>query len=54
MSNQQAIIHYLAALTVFRKWLDEGIITIREMHEVEALIAGKYGLSSGSIYRQIA
>lgn len=54
MSNQRAIIHYLVALDVFRKWLDKGIINTKEMREAEALIAEKYNLSSDSIYRQIA
>ncbi|GAB6174520.1 hypothetical protein JCM15765_39980 [Paradesulfitobacterium aromaticivorans] len=51
MSKEQAIIHYRTAMTVFIKWLAEGIITKEELSRIDVLIAQKYGLSSRSIYR---
>ncbi|NLW73755.1 MAG: hypothetical protein GX057_02505 [Clostridiales bacterium] len=51
MSKERTIIHYTVALTVFRKWLAEGIITEEELTKIETIIAEKYGLSSCSIYR---
>ena len=51
MNKERAIIHYTTALTVFRKWLAEGIITEEELAKIETIIAEKYGLSSCSIYR---
>ncbi|MHB1652328.1 MAG: SHOCT domain-containing protein [Desulfitobacteriaceae bacterium] len=51
MSKEQAIIHYRTAMTVFRKWLAEGIITEEELSKIDTIIAQKYGLSSCSIYR---
>jgi hypothetical protein len=51
MSKQQAILHYRIAVTVFRKWLEQGIISEEEYIEIDALIADKYGFPKGSIYR---
>lgn len=54
MSKEQSIIHYRAAMSTFRKWLSQGIITEGELLEIEAVIAKKYGLPLGSIYRESA
>jgi len=51
MSKEQAIIHYLAAMSVFRKWRELDIISNQELHEIESLTAGNYNLPKGSIYR---
>jgi hypothetical protein len=51
MSKELAVIHYRAAVSVFRKWLDEGIITGREFTQIDNAIAEKYGLPLCSIYR---
>jgi len=51
MSKQQAILHYRAAVSVFQKWLKQGIINEGEFVKIDALIADKYGLPKGSIYR---
>lgn len=51
MNRNQAIIHYRTAMVVFKKWLDQGIITETELQKIATVIAEKYGLSSGSIYR---
>ena len=51
MSKLQAIIHYRIAISIFRKWLDLGIINEEELQKIDALIAGKYDFPVGSIYR---
>ena len=51
MSMEQSVIHYLTAMSAFRKWLEQGIISDQEMHEIEAMAAARYGLPKGSIYR---
>jgi hypothetical protein len=51
MSKEQAIIHYRTALSVFKKWLANGIITEEELTKIDTIIAQKYGLPSCSIYR---
>jgi hypothetical protein len=54
MDKALAIIHYTAALAVFKKWLEVGIIHDDELIKIETAIAEKYGLSFRSIYRQNA
>lgn len=54
MSKEQAIIHYRAAMLTFKKWLGQGIITEEELLKIETVIAKKYGLPLGSIYRESA
>ena len=51
MSKSREIIHYRAAMFVFNKWFDQGIINQEELLKIDAIIAGKYGLPLGSIYR---
>lgn len=51
MTKEQAIIHYKTAMSVFRKWFTEGIITEEELLKIDTIIAQKYDLPSCSIYR---
>lgn len=51
MSKAMAIIHYHAAMAVFRTWLDRDVISRDELNKIEAIIAQKYGLSPHTIYR---
>ena len=51
MNQIPTIIHYRAAISVFRKWLDQGIISEEELLKIDAIIAVKYGFPEGSIYR---
>ena len=51
MNKNKAIIHYRVAISVFKKWLNKGIINKEEFIKIEALIADKYGLPKGSISR---
>ena len=54
MSKALALIHYTAAMAVFKNWLVAGIINEDELIKIETIIAEKYGLSIRSIYRQSA
>ena len=49
--EEQAIIHYRAAISIFLEWFDRGIISEEDLEKVEETIAEKYGLPLGSIYR---
>jgi hypothetical protein len=51
MSRETALIHYRAAVAVFRTWLESGLITDADYNEIEAAAAEKYGLPERSIYR---
>ncbi len=51
MNKNKGIIHYRLAASIFKKWLDAGIIDQEEFIKIDALLASKYSLSSGSIYR---
>ncbi len=51
MSKIQGIIHYQTAMSVFEKLLTDEIIRDEDFIRIEAIIANKYGLSEGSIYR---
>ena len=51
MNKHHAMIHYRVAMSVFRKWLAEGILSEVEFSKLEPLLADKYGLSKGGIYR---
>ena len=50
MSREQAVIFYLTAMSSFRKWREQGIISDQELHEIESLTSDRYGLPKGSIY----
>lgn len=51
MSKELAVIRYRTAMTVFGKWLTDGIISEDELTKIDAIVAEKYGLLSHSIYR---
>lgn len=51
MIKQQVILHYRVVVIIFRKWLEQGIINEEEFMKIDAIIADKYGLPKGSIYR---
>jgi hypothetical protein len=53
MTKNEAVMHYKAALAVFRKWLEAGFITAEEFAIIDTNTAEKYGLDSTSIYREI-
>lgn len=49
MNKEQGLIHYITALSVFKKWLADGIITEGELAKIEETLAKKYGLSRSVI-----
>lgn len=51
MMREQAIMHYRAAVSIFIEWFDQGIITEEDLAKIEKIIAQKYHLPLGSIYR---
>jgi hypothetical protein len=51
MMREQTIIHYRAAISIFIEWFDQGIITEEDLAKIEKIIAEKYDLPLGSIYR---
>ena len=51
MSRELSIIHYLRAMAVYRKWLDDGLISEEDLCQAERITASRYGLPEGSIYR---
>ena len=50
MSKEEALLHYKAAMAVFKNWLAEGAISSADLLEIDTMLARKYGLSSCSIY----
>ena len=51
MSKELAIIYYRASMSIFNSWASKGIISEAEHLTIDTMIAQKYGLSFGSIYR---
>lgn len=50
MSKEEAVLRYKAAMSVFKKWLSDGVISADDLLEIGTMLAQKYGLSSYSIY----
>jgi len=50
MSKEEAVLRYKAAMSVFKQWLANGVITHDDLLEINTIIAEKYGLSIRSIY----
>ena len=50
MSKDEAILRYKASMSVFKKWLDGGVITQADLRSIDTMLAQKYGLSSRSIF----
>ena len=51
MTKTTAVMHYKAAVSIFSKWLADGLISGEEYVEIDTMVATKYGLSLSSIYR---
>ena len=47
----QRVIAYQIAMSVARSMLSQGIITEEEYRKIDTIMAEKYGLSSGTIFR---
>lgn len=52
MDKQAAVISYKTAMSVFEKWLVDGVITENDLLAIDTKLSEKYGISSGSIYRE--
>jgi len=50
MSKDEAILRYKASMSVFKKWLDGGVITQADLRSIDTMLAQKYSLSSCSIF----
>jgi len=53
MADMKKIQAYQSALSQARNMLDKGIIDMADMMLIENKLAEKYGLTYGSIYREI-
>jgi hypothetical protein len=53
MTKQEAVMHYKAAVAVFKQWLSEGIITEDEFNIINTITAEDYGISLSSIFFEI-
>ena len=51
MSKHDAVLRYKAAMTVFKNWAANGLITVEELLAIDTIMSRKYGLSLSSIYR---
>jgi hypothetical protein len=49
--KQDSVMLYKTTVAVFKKWLEQGLISHDEYVVIDAIIAEKYGLSLCSIYR---
>jgi hypothetical protein len=50
MSKDEAILHYKAAMAVYKKWLVDGVISNDDLLTLDRMLVRKYGLSSRSIF----
>jgi len=51
MNKKMMLIPYYAAKSVYQKWFKSGIINEEELKRICILLAEKYGIQKGSIYR---
>ena len=54
MDKLQRLTAYKVTVSIFRKWMQEGIITQAEFQKCEVRIAKKFDISLCSIYREIS
>lgn len=50
---QERLIKYQLAMSMARTMLARGILTEEKYHDIDTIIAKKYGLSSSTIYRSV-
>ena len=51
---ERKIISYRTVMSLAKSMLNQGIITAEEYAEIDTIMAKKYGLSSCTIFREIA
>ena len=52
LERKKAIIAYMSACAVFKKWLADGLISQTDYRIIEDIIAEKYGLSLCSLWHE--
>lgn len=52
MSRQEALARYKTAVSVFKNWRENGLISEADYAKIDAAIAERYGISILSIYRE--
>ena len=52
VSDFDSIINYKAAISVFKNWLEKGLISEEELMAIDTMLTNQYGISSCSIYRE--
>jgi hypothetical protein len=50
MSKYDAILRYKTSMSIFKKWLADGVITKADLLTIDAILAEKYGFSPCSIF----
>jgi len=50
MTKNEAVMRYKAAVAVFKKWLESGLISTEEFAIIHTKTAEKYGINSTSIF----
>jgi len=50
MSKEEAVLRYKAAMSVFKNWFSDGVISADDLRVISTTLAQKYGLSSSSIF----
>jgi hypothetical protein len=52
MGKDEAVLQYKASMSIFKNWLESGLISGEELSVIDTMLSSKYGLSSCSIYRE--
>ena len=52
MNKEEAILNYKTAMSVFKNWHSDGLMSDEELLKIDTIIAEKYGVSLLSIYRE--
>ena len=52
MDKYEAVLGYKTAISVFKGWVQSGVINDGELQKINKIIAEKYGISLCSIYRE--
>lgn len=51
---ERKIVSYRMAMSLAKSMLNQGVITAKEYAEIDTIMAKKYGISSCTIFREIA
>lgn len=53
MADEKALMCYQATMRIARQWLGSGLITAEDYEKIDTIVAGKFGVSARSIWRDI-